>query len=328
MRAGEEVRVSVVVPARRAAATIGDTLESIARQTWPVQEIVVAIPPDDEETREAVSLYRDRLPIRIVDNEPATTPAGLNRAIAASSGDIIARVDAHSVLPPDYIAKAASTLQRMGAGNVGGKQVPVSDSFFGRAVSAAMLHPLGAGAAAYRSGNVAGPADTVYLGVFRRSALEEIGAFDERFLRNQDAELNYRLRASGYLVHLDPDLAVEYRPRESVRTLVRQYFDYGRWRRATVQKHPDALRARQLIAPALVAVLLGSLLLGLVLTWWVGFAVVAAGYLGALIILIGATLHPLRMVPVVVLACIIMHLSWGTGFLIGPPSSGTSTQRD
>jgi succinoglycan biosynthesis protein ExoA len=138
---------------------------------------------------------------------------------------------------------------------------PTADKGFARAVALAMGSPAGSGGAAYRTGTQRGPADTVYLGVFRREALEHVGGYDEQFVRNQDAELNERLRAHGYVVWFEPALEVAYRPRGSVRALARQYAAYGRWRRATARRHPGSLRPRQLAAPALVIALV---VLGLV----------------------------------------------------------------
>ena len=130
-----------------------------------------------------------------------------------------------------------------------------------RAVGLAMTTPLGAGDARWRLGGPAGPVDTVYLGVFRRDALEEAGGFDAALARNQDYELNWRLRERGRTVWFDPALEVAYRPRGSLAQLARQYYDYGWWKRAMLRRHPASLRRRQLAAPLLVSGLAGSALL-------------------------------------------------------------------
>ena len=121
-----------------------------------------------------------------------------------------------------------------------------------------MTAALGAGDARYRLGGGAGPADTVFLGVFRREALEAAGGFDETLLRNEDYELNWRLRERGETVWLEPALAVAYRPRESFAALAAQYFAYGWWKRVVLRRHPRSVRWRQLAAPALVLGLAAS----------------------------------------------------------------------
>jgi succinoglycan biosynthesis protein ExoA len=123
---------------------------------------------------------------------------------------------------------------------------------FETAVAAATTSWLGTGGATYRTGGVAGPVDTVYLGVFERAAVEHVGHFDERLVRNQDYELNIRLRAAGRAVWFDPELWVGYRPRGSWAALARQYFEYGRWKAEVLRMHPRSLRARQLAPPLAV----------------------------------------------------------------------------
>jgi succinoglycan biosynthesis protein ExoA len=313
-RLPDDVRVTVVVPARNAADLLGEALMSALAQP-DVDEVVVAAA--DPGTRGVAEGFGDAR-VRVVGNASGTTPDGLNAAIEASTGQVVVRLDAHARLPEGYVATALAALRRTGAGNVGGRQVPVAESGFARCVAVAMSSPAGAGGASYRTGTTPGPADTVYLGVFRREALEAVGGFDTRFVRNQDAELNLRLRRAGFAVWFEPALAVEYRPRDRVSTLASQYLQYGRWRRLTARTH-GTIATRQLAAPALVV---GLLLLGVVSfavssPWPVGLA--AASY-GALLLLSAVLSVPrLRLAPGTMIALATMHLAWGTGFLMGPP---------
>ena len=89
--------------------------------------------------------------------------------------------------------------------------------------------------ARFHTGGDAGPADTVYLGVFRRAWLTRMGGYDPRFTRAQDWELNHRIREAGGLVWFSPLLRVAYRPRPTLAALARQYRDYGRWRRVVTR---------------------------------------------------------------------------------------------
>ena len=189
-----------------------------------------------------------------------------------------------------------------------------------------MTTPLGAGDARYRLGGTEGPTDTVYLGVFRRDALDAAGGFDPAMARNEDYELNWRLRERGETVWLDPGLAVAYRPRSNLAQLARQYWDYGRWKAVMLRRHPASLRVRQLAAPLLVLGLSASSLPALA---GIGGAVAAAALPGAwlLALLLGAAVAGMRrgepaalLLP---LALAAMHLSWGAGFLaslVRPPA--------
>ena len=317
-----DAAVSVVVPARGAAALLADCLAAVLPQLRPDDEIVVAAA--DAATADAArALAADEPRLRVVDNPGGTTPAALNRAIAASDRPVVLRVDAQARLPEGYRDRTVALLASTGAAVVGGRQVARAAEGFAAAVAAAMNAPLGHGGAAYRSGAQAGPVDTVYLGVFRRDALAAIGGYDERFRTNQDAELNERIRRAGGAVLLDPGLAVGYLPRRDVAALARQFRGYGRGRAMTARRHPGSLRARQLVAPVLVAGLgaaAASAVVGALLgsgPWTaVPLTVVVAGYGGVLVIgAFRAGPAARRRLPAVVLALGTMHLAWGVGFL-------------
>ena len=249
--------VSVVIPARDCVAELPGCLDAVRAQTYRGSlEVIVAVAASSPDTARcaaaSASSWPSRIPLRIVPNPASTTSAGLNLAISAASGEIIVRVDAQAKLPADYIAQAVATMRRTGAANVGGIQRPVGDCPMSRVIAAALSSPFGAGTAAFRRGRCEGPVDTVYLGVFDADALKHVGRFDESLERNQDYELNWRLREQGHCVWLDPSLAVDYKPRSSWAELARQYYDYGVWKRVVISIHPRSTQPRQLAAPVLV----------------------------------------------------------------------------
>jgi succinoglycan biosynthesis protein ExoA len=317
-------RVSAVIPALRAPEAVVEAIASALAQD-AVFEVVVAA--GDTATHDAAAAVTDPR-VRVIGNPSGRTPDALNAAIAASRGQVVVRVDAYSVLPPGYVATALDALRSSGAANVGGRQVPAATSGFARAVAAAMRSSVGAGGATYRVGGRAGPVDTVYLGVFRREALDAVGGYDPRFTRNQDAELNLRLTRAGYTVWFEPSMAVAYQPRSSLRGLASQYLQYGRWRRLTVKTHPGSLAARQLAPPLLVTVLIllavGSVLVGTPLP----FALGVAGYVAALLVAGVAAAPALHLAPATALALGTMHVAWGVGFMLGPPHGSVPADAD
>lgn len=310
--------VSVIIPARDAGATLESAVQSALGQRTSVPlEVVIAIGPADETTRRvAERLAGTNHRVRLIDNPSGTTPAALNAAIAASTGEVVVRLDAHAQLPPDYVAMVTEGLQATGAANVGGRQVPTAEGGFAAAVAAAMRSPLGSGGATYRSGRTAGPVETVYLGAFRREALTEVGGFDERLLRNQDYELNHRLRKAGWQVWFDPRLAVTYHPRGSVSALARQYRDYGRYKRLVMSEHPSSIRVRQLVPVLMVVGVVASTVTGVVARAPALPAIVGGGYL--LAIVSGGVVADRRRPLAVAVALATMHWSWAVGFLQGP----------
>lgn len=300
----------MIIPAARASGTIGAAIDSVFAQEYPRLESVVVASSDPETTAAAV-----RHGALVVPNPGGRTPTGLNLALGSGSAEVVARVDAHTILPTGYLERAVATLLESGADNVGGMQSPVGISGWERAIAGAMSSPFGAGDARYRIGGPPGPAETVYLGVFRRSTLERLGGYDEHFARNQDYELNHRIRQAGGVVWFDPSLEVVYRPRGSLRALASQYFHYGAWKREFSRRHPGSLRWRQLAPPLAVIALLASLLAAI---WWPPSLLVPAAYLVALA-LIGIVQIPRLGVAALGIpaALATMHLSWGSGFILG-----------
>ena len=304
--------VSVLIPARNAEATIGAALDSVLSQDYKGSvEVIVA---DGSDTAATSDLVRRLYPtVKLVPNPNQTAGFGLCAAQAVATGEILARCDAHAAFPRGYLRRAVSTLQRTRAANVGGRQQPVGTTFFERTVAIAMSTPLGAGGARYRLGGPEGPVDTVFLGVFRRDALEAAGGIDPAFARNQDYELNWRLRARGETVWFDPELGVAYRPRGSFRALAWQYFNYGRWKRVVARRHPASVLPRQIASPLL--------LLGLVVSLvvpgasWVPaalpFGYVLALVLGSLAVGIRRRSSAALLLPLILAT---MHMSWGIGF--------------
>lgn len=261
--------------------------------------------------------------IRILDNPARSIPAALNLGIAAARGEIIVRMDAHTVYAPDYITKSVQLLRTTPAACVGAIARARGDSYLSRAIALAVSSPFGAGNASYRTANkekMEGPGkwvDTVYLGAWRKSDLINLGGYAEEWLVNEDYELNVRLRQAGGKILLSPQLHCEYFVRSTATGLVRQYFRYGQWRVKTLKTHPRSLQYRQLACPLL--------LLGLFLSAGFGLWLPALGMVIPLLYLAGVLLsatmlswqHGWVFWPALLGLYPLIHLSWGTGFYFG-----------
>ena len=313
--------VSVVLPVLNEERYLTATVESITNQDYAGEiEIVLALGPSRDRTNEvAAQLAANDSRIIITDNPSGRTADALNRAIVASKAPIIVRVDGHSLLPQGYIKEAVATLVRTGAVNVGGIMAASGITTFERAVAAAMRSKFGVGGASFHVGGNEGPADTVYLGVFLRSAIDEINGFDPHFVRAQDWELNYRLRERGGLVYFNPRLEVTYRPRPNLRALAKQYFEYGRWRREVARNHRGTINARYLAPPATllgsVIGLVGSLINPIFLALPICYLLF--NLLGSILIFSKRPAPSMFLMPIILAT---MHFSWAWGFL-------TSTKR-
>jgi hypothetical protein len=310
--------VSVIMPILNEERHLREAVAVVFEQDYPGEiELVLALGPSTDRTDDvALALAQADPRIICVRNPSGRTPDALNAAIAESHHDVLARVDGHAVIPLNYLSKAIEVLTRTGADNVGGIMDAHGITPFEQAVAAAMRSPLGVGNSRFHTGGEEGPAETVYLGVFRRSALERVGGYDRHFARAQDWELNHRIRTTGGLVWFTPELTVSYRPRGTLVALARQYFGYGRWRRVVAHRH-GTISARYLAPPTLVAGLGVALL---VAPWWPWTLLVPAGYtlaivIGGIAVGTGLAWRARLLVPV---ALGTMHLNWGVGFLTSP----------
>jgi hypothetical protein len=316
--------VSVIMPVFKEEPHLRASVGRVLDQQYPGQmEVVLAVAPSPDRTEQiAADLASHDARVRIVANPAGRTPAGLNAAIAASRHNILVRVDGHGELSSGYIEKAVTLLQQTGAANVGGIMDARGHTPMEQAIAAAMRSPFGLGAAPFHTGGDAGPADSVYLGVFRRDVLERLGGFDEEFHRAQDWELNYRIRRAGELVWFSPDLTVVYRPRSSVRELSRQFYGSGGWRRQVIARYPETASLRYLAAPATLVVVVSGTAAGVVGSV-VGPDWLRAGWLAPLTyaaaVVVGGTIASrgeppgVRVLTPAVMATI--QASWAWGFM-------------
>ena len=306
--------VSVILPVLNEERYLEKSVSAILAQEYSGEiEVVLAIGPSKDRTLEvAQKIVQSDSRVKIVENPTGRTAAGLNLAIKNSRNPIIIRVDGHANIAKDYISIAVDVLNKTGAVNVGGIMAAEGQTEFERAVARAMRSPLGVGAAKFHTGGGAGEVDTVYLGVFKREALEAIGGFDEHFTRAQDWEMNFRLRQNGGKIYFDPRLHVTYRPRRTLNALAKQYFEYGRWRRVVSRTHKGTINLRYLAPPFTVAGTVTSLIAGI----FNPILFIPAGIYGAFLLLasaaIGESIKERIYLPSILFT---MHMSWGIGFI-------------
>ena len=307
--------ISVILPVLNEEPHLAESVSAILAQDYKGSfEIILALGPSRDQTNViAENLAQSDNRIKLVINPTGKTAAGLNLAIAASTSPVIVRVDGHAKIPNNYLSLAVTILRESGAVNVGGVMAAEGVTKFEIAVSRAMRSPLGVGASRFHTGGKAGEADTVYLGAFRREAINAVGGFDERYTRAQDWELNHRLRKNGGKIYFDPRLQVTYRPRPNLRKLAKQYFQYGRWRRVVSRSHPGTVNLRYLAPPFTLIGTISSLLLGLLIDPLLFLPAAVYG----IFLLISSLLIAKSLREAIYLLTIIptMHFAWGAGFI-------------
>jgi succinoglycan biosynthesis protein ExoA len=314
--------VSVVVPARNEERNIGRCLAAILSQDYRKGkvEVIVADAMSTDRTREVIaSAAVNGIPVRVIANPGLGRAQGLNAAIRASSGRVIVRVDARSLIGPDYISRCVRALLQTGADNVGAVMKPIAGGPTQEAIGLALSTPFGVGNAQYRLGRKGGFVDQVYLGCFRREIFARVGCFDETAnIISEDSDINQRIRAAGGKVYLDTGIVAFYSPRETLSELWKLYFRYGGARAGTFVKHRRLTSWRQAVPPLFVLTLAASLVLGLWNRWFLaGLGGLVALYLLADVAVSGCLAmgrgKP-ALLPRLVLAFPCMHFAWATGF--------------
>lgn len=325
-------RVTVAAVVRDEEPYLEAMVRSVLGQDYPHPlQLVLAVGPSKDRTREiADKLAAETGRVTVVDNPTGSKPAGLNYGLERMPDgySVFVRVDGHTVVEPTYVRRAVEALLSSGADGVGGQMLPVGDTPTQRSVARAMSHPAGLGAASFHTGGEAGPAETVYLGTFRREALERVGGYSLTYVRAQDWELCLRLRNSGSLLWFDPSLVVDYKPRRTLREVAKQFWRTGMWRREVVRRNPGTASLRYLAPPTAVLTLSVSILLavvGAVAGWLpvtlIGLVAPATYLLGVLAASAhAATRRPRLDLPSALTlpaTLITMHMAWGAGFLRG-----------
>jgi succinoglycan biosynthesis protein ExoA len=325
----EPVRVSIVVACRNEIRHIREFLECVWAQNMAgiAWEAIIADASEDG-TRDALEKWGKGHPeLTVLPNPGKIVSTGLNRAIAAARGEIIIRMDVHTVYAPDYCRRSIDTLERTGADNAGGPARTRPRGALGRAIAAAYHSRFGNGGARFHDENYEGWVDTVPYGCWRKATLERIGLFDEALVRNQDDELNLRLIRGGGKIWQTPEIVSWYMPRSNLRALFRQYSQYGFWKVAVVRKHRLPASWRQLVPAAFVGgnLMLMVLMLATALVTprlcavlCVLWAAQACAYLAATLAASAAGARrcgwAARYLPAVFPA---YHIAYGAGFLAG-----------
>jgi cellulose synthase/poly-beta-1,6-N-acetylglucosamine synthase-like glycosyltransferase len=314
--------VSAIVPMRNERRHIERCLRSLAAQDYPRDrfEVIVVDGSSNDGSRELVESMRQDLPnLRLLDNKGKYTARGLNIGLAFARGDVIARVDAHAAVAPDFLREGVAALRRTEADVVGGPIKTLGEGPAGEAIALAVSSPFGVGNAVFRYSQREQWTDTVAFPAYRRDVFDRIGPFEE-IEGGEDDEFHYRLRDAGGRLLLTPAIQSTYYARRSYWELFRQYFGYGQAKVIVLARHPRQTRVRQLVPSFFVLALFAAAIVaafGGIFT--LPLATLAGAYALASIAasIAVARRRGWRHVWRLPLAFACMHIAYGLGFLTG-----------
>jgi succinoglycan biosynthesis protein ExoA len=315
--------VTVVIPARNEERFIGACLDSVLAQDHSNLQVIVVDGASRDRTASIVTELASRDPrVELLSNPEGTTPASLNVGLRATRARWFIRIDAHSMVPSDYVRRALGHLQTGEWGGVGGRKNGAAVTPSGEAIAAAMASRFGVGNSTYHFGTSIQTVDHIPFGAYPTDVLRELGGWDERLRVNQDFEFDYRVRKSGRKLLFDPDLVIAWHCRQSIPDLFKQYRRYGRGKAVVARLYPTSLRPRHLAAPALVALWAGSLAVATRRPRLAAAALLPYGVaLGVASFVTSRKVADRAGKIRVPLAFVAMHGGWGIGFWEGLPAA-------
>lgn len=310
--------LSVIMPVLNEEGHLADAVDSVLAQNYPGEiELLLALGPSRDDTNKiAAKVAKADKRVRLIDNPRGLTTVGLNEAIRQTRYDYIVRVDAHSEPAANYLTRGIEILLQTGADLLGGIMAARGRSAFQKAVAWAYTSRFGVGGAAYHVGGNAAEAESAYLGIFRKSALERVGGYNEGIIRGEDWDLAQRIKHTGGLVWFSPELEVTYWPRGRFSRLVKQFYSTGVWRGELTRRN-FASASKRYFAPPLTLLVIAIGLAVLCFGHVLGLLPLAAYLLGVAFLAVTAPRLSLKSRVAVLVVLPTMHFSWGAGFWVG-----------
>ncbi|HAT4248991.1 glycosyltransferase family 2 protein [Clostridium perfringens] len=322
----KDVSVSVIIPIRNEERYIKKCLESLMNQDFSKNdmEIIFVDGLSEDRTVEILTEYIEKYSglISVLENKNKTVPYGMNIGIKKSKGKFIIRMDAHSEYNNDYISKCVYFLNNTKADNVGGVAETKSKGFVGKAIAMMLSSPFGVGNSSFRINGKDGYVDTVPFGAFKRDVFDKYGFYDERLTRNQDNEMNYRIRKNGGLIYLSNDIKLTYYSRDTLKGIGNMAFKNGMWNIITYYLCPGSMSVRHFIPLVFVTSIIGSIIFKLifwnsVLNYFFLFEFLIYILIDLVFAIKIGKENGLKFIPVLLLLFPYFHIIYGIGSIWG-----------
>lgn len=315
--------VSIIIPVYNEENYLHEVFKSLDEQDYP-KEYTEIIFVDGNSQDNSINILREyaskKNNVFIYTNPERIVPISMNIGIKNSKGKYIVRLDSHSKYNKDYVRKCVEILEKTNADNVGGAIRLIGNLPIQKAIKLATTCSFGIGNSGFHYEDHEGYVESVYLGAYRKNIFDKIGLYDEELIRNQDDELNYRLIKSSGKIFMSREIISHYYPRPSIKKLWKQYYEYGYWRVRVIQKHKFPASIRQLVPGIFVL----ALLTGLIMCLFKGIGLFIL--LPVLLLYIPLMLYfsisqgvkyNFYNIFLISSVFIVLHLSYGTGFLKG-----------
>lgn len=318
----ESIDVSIVMPIYNESKYIRGCIESLLEQDYPKNKMewIFVDGNSIDDTVSIIKEYHIKYPdlIRVLYNPNKIVPYAMNIGISNSKGKYIIRLDAHADYAKDYISKCVYYLDNTDADNVGGVAETKARGFVGGCIAKMLSSRFGVGNSEFRTNGRSGYVDTVPFGAFRREVFSKYGGFDERLVRNQDNEMNYRIRKNGGKIYLSEDIHLSYYCRDSIKGIIDMAMKNGMWNVITMKLCPGAMGIRHFIPMIFVLSIISLGLLGFI-SYWFWFILLIEMILYTLLDFLSSAQQANKMKERLLLFILfpMFHISYGIGSMKG-----------
>lgn len=319
-------KISVIIPCRNEERFISLCLDSVIKNDYPKEFLEVFVIDGDstDGTRDIVESYTERFSfIHLMINKDKTVPYAMNMGIRKASGRYVVRLDAHGEIPENYFSELVGWSRKLNADNVGArwKTEVKNKNPKSLAIQKVLVNKFGVGNSYFRTGvDEVKEVDTVPFGCFRRETLEKVGLYDIRLTRNQDIELNKRIKRNNGKIFLLPHLFSIYYARENFSRIAKNNYQTGLWNLLTIYytKNYKSLSLRHLIP---LFFLLSLIIPAAAAIWFpfLGFISLASltAYIISVVIVSLSIKEKKDSLYYILIAFVVLHFSYGTGSLLG-----------
>jgi glycosyltransferase involved in cell wall biosynthesis len=313
-------KITVILPCRNEEHYISKVLDFFINSMPAEKEMIIADGESTDRTREIVAAYSVKHPeIKLISNPKRFVPFALNECIRRATGEFIIRLDAHTEYAPDYFTKVVETFEKTGSEIVGGPMRAKGNNPFQRAVAVCTSTIFGVGDSQFHDETKEGYTDSVYLGAWRKNIFTSTGMFDEAMLRNQDDEFHYRAKSKGMKIYLNPEIRSWYYPRGTLRSLMKQYFQYGLFKPLVLKKVRSEIKIRHLIPSAFLLYFITLPITFVIMGWFAFIPMMLYFFLDLYFSFAKQREASEKFSAMLIYPA--LHISYGCGFLLGLSST-------